>query len=240
MPTHPWRAAGPVLLAGLALLAGCPSIVLTSSARTVEPGQGEQAIALGAQRIRLVDANDPFDKGDPLVYPVLDYAVRFGLSDRVDLELRASAPWSGLSIGPRFQLYRGPEDAPGIDLMAVGLLGVSGISSDTRDDTWGSFAGLAFPVGISFGGGHQLVLAPRATWIWSRFGDSTLLGGSVALVLRIHGDARHGYYLIPECGTADVAATRSIEYRGPIVQCALGFAERRALEGPLAATVTLP
>jgi len=217
--------------AALLPLLGCPSLMLTSSARTVAPGQVEQAASLGAQRFRIVDADEPFDPGEDLWSPVFEYGVRLGLSEQFDLEARGSLPSGALSIGPRFQLFRGPQEGPGLEVMLVGTVGGIG-TEPASSHTWAPFLAAALPLGLSFGEGHQVVLAPRATRIWSDVGDATLLGGSVALVLRVHGDASHGWFLIPECGTADVAADRSLGFRGPVIQCALGLAERRTARAP--------
>jgi hypothetical protein len=212
-------------LAVLPLLAGCPSLTMTSSARTLRSGEVEQAGAIGLQGGPVATGPSPTDTEQGLML-IFDYAARFGLGENLDLELRVSLPSAG-SIGPRFQILRAPEEKPGIDILLTPSLGFAIAAPVTGDWKLGTVLALALPVGVEFGGGNSLVLAPRIAEMFSGYGNATMAGGSIALVVRVAGDSQDGWYIIPECGFAGVSADPSLAIRGPRAQCGLGLAQRK-------------
>lgn len=207
----------------LPLLAGCPAFTSMGPARTVPRGESHRWASLGAYRTVLVTSNPPApDERSEVWLPLLEVGVRFGLSESADLTLRAGT--GGASIAPRFQLRRSPDPESGVDVLVEPSVGFTGLLAGSQHDVvTGVSVGLALPVGVNLGSGHQLVLTPRAAGMTgSALGGGLLAGGSAGFVLRIADGARGPWYLVPECGLAHVQGGR--DWGGPMVQCALGLA----------------
>lgn len=205
------------------LLGGCPSLLTTSRARTVPPGQSEGWLALGAYKTVLVDEGAGPTERTRQWMPLLDAGARVGLGDRVDLGFRLGL--GGASLGPRFQLHRSASPDSGLDLLLEPTLGVTGVLPSERGGiASGGYAALALPLGLNLGGGAQLVLTPRIAAVSDSFlGRYTLPGGSVALAIPVAGTPERPWLLIPECGLAAVRGGDG-SFGGPNVQCALGLA----------------
>jgi hypothetical protein len=78
------------------MLSGCYSFSTVGRARIVEP---EHAEIFAAPAVLITTTGN-----GALVKPVGDVGVRYGLSERVELDARVTT--AGLSAGPRFQLHR--------------------------------------------------------------------------------------------------------------------------------------
>lgn len=219
-PLWPLR---PIALAlGTLLLAGCPSLLTASRARTVRPGTTEGWLALGAYRTVLVgDTTEGAERRREWM-PLLDAGVRVGLTEHIDLGGRLGL--GGASLAVRFQLLRSASPDTGIDLLLEPSLGATGVLPSARGGVLsGGYAALALPVGVNLGGGSQLVLAPRIAAVSDDFlGTYALPGGSLALALAIAGSPERPWLLIPECGSATVRGGDG-SFGGPILQCALGL-----------------
>jgi hypothetical protein len=215
------RLAGPAL-AALLLLAGCPSLTVMGPARTVPKGDVHGFFALGAYRTTLVSTTSSGTERTVLDLPLFEFGARFGVTEQVDLGLRGGFGFA--AVVPRFQLLRSASPDSGIDLLLETSLGLSGLARSSKDTgSQGGFGGLALALGINLGHGHQLVLAPRATYLSEKSqGSVMLLGGSLGLPLRVAGTDERPWYLVPECGSANVSGQPQ-DFKGPLLQCALGL-----------------
>jgi len=191
-------------------------------ARTVPRGEHQSYLALGAYRTVLVTSSTAGDERTREWMPLLEAGGRLGLSDRADLGLRVGL--GGLSIGPRFQLARSQVPDAGLDVLLEPSLGLTGALPGARGGILtGVYGALALAVGLNLERGSQIVLTPRVAAVGDDFlGRYLLLGGSLALVLRVAGSDHRPWFLVPECGAAAVrGGARS--FAGPNVQCALGL-----------------
>jgi hypothetical protein len=125
---------------GLGLLSGCVS---TGMARTVDPGKLQVSLSPGIQ-------------GNSAFIPQAELAVRYGVSERVDVGARLFLP--GAEVDARFALLRAPSLKSGVDLtLAPSLAYVYPFTTSNRGIV---FPSLPLLVGINLGG-SQLVLGPR-------------------------------------------------------------------------------
>ncbi len=212
----------PAVLALLAL-AGCPAFTAMGPARTVGPGSSQTWVSAGAYRTILVSGTPPGPVDRSVEWlPLIETGLRLGLSDSVDLTLRAGT--GGASIGPRIQLVRSAKEDSGVDLLLETSVGWTSLLAGSSDDrVSGACAGLALPLGVNLGGGSQVVATPRVAVVRDAvLGAATLAGGSLALVLRTGGPAGRPWYLVPECGVAKVSGD-GLSFEGPVLQCALGL-----------------
>jgi hypothetical protein len=216
------RAAAALALLSV-LLTGCPSLLTMGPARTVPRGSTQEWIALGAYRTVLVSRSTSGDERSTEWMPLVDAGARYGLTDRIDLGVRAGL--GGLSVGPRFQLLRSPSTDTGVDLLLEPSVGVTGALPTERGGiVTGVYGALALPLGLNLGRGSQLVLTPRLALVADDvLGHYAMPGGSAALVFRVGGGDDRPWFLIPECGTAAVRGSFRA-FDGPILQCALGLA----------------
>jgi len=155
---------------GLGLLSGCVS---TGLARTVDPGKLQVSVSPGLQ-------------GNNTYIPQVELAVRYGVSERVDVGARLFLP--GAEVDARFALLRAPSLKSGVDItLAPSLAYVYPFSS--------TVPGLLFPslpllVGFNLGG-SQLVLGPRVGYIINTeqpvtlqsLADNIVAGSSLGLAI---------------------------------------------------------
>lgn len=103
-------------------ITGCPSVAVLGSARTLDRGRTQAAVALGAAGgvVTRRPYNDTGNALAPTVGPQATVLVRHGITDRVELGARL---WTmGLQLDGKFALLR-PE-APGFDLCLAPSIGV--------------------------------------------------------------------------------------------------------------------
>jgi hypothetical protein len=142
------RAAAAALL----LAAGCASFVRVDSARTVAPGSTQWMLApslyLNQRQETVAGAN-------------LDLLWRIGLTDRLDLGLRARL--TGVAADLKLALHRSSDPRAGVDVALAPGLGVG------HDVNWKHTSGdipaaaevtLPLIIGINLGG-RQLVITPQ-------------------------------------------------------------------------------
>lgn len=160
------RRAG--LSALLALVAGCASIGNVQRADTLGKGNVQASIEPGVQAIGAGGVFAP--------YPHLDGSVRYGVTESIDLGLRAG--WSFLEAQAKFLLTK-----PGDPKLAVSLAPTfGGIALGSGGATIGSLH-FAAPVliGIKFGA-NELVLGPRLQGYYVFAGSSTTSGGGILVL----------------------------------------------------------
>jgi hypothetical protein len=185
-----------VVVAALAsvLGTGCVSVSHVQTADTLgkgnfqfalEPGMGGAAVFSGGE-------------GASFMYPHVDLALRYGVSERVDLGLRFGSSLAELQS--KF-LLTSPEDPDKAISLAPSLMTLL-IGSD--EETGTSYTNLALPVLVGFKtkGGSEFVLGPRLTGTRISSGDSSYnvlsVGGSVGYALRV----TEGFRLMPEVGVS--------------------------------------
>jgi len=131
-------------LGGLGVLSGCVS---TGMARTVDPGKLQVSLSPGVL-------------GNTAVIPQLELAVRYGVTEQVDVGARLFLP--GAEVDARFALLRAPSLKQGIDLTLAPSLAYV-FSSGTSTPGY-LVPSLPLLVGFNLGGG-QLVLGPRLGYV---------------------------------------------------------------------------
>jgi hypothetical protein len=139
------------LLLLLGFATGCASISSVQSADTLGRGNLQGAIEPGLW-------GGTSSRSGVQVIPHVDGAVRFGVTDRVDLGVRAGM--SFLELQTKFLLTE-----PGNPRLAMSLAPtVGGIFSSGGGNTQEGIFNAAVPllIGVKFAGGHQLILGPRA------------------------------------------------------------------------------
>jgi hypothetical protein len=205
------------LLPLAALLSGCPSISLLSSARTIPAGESQWVVGAIAQSSVVVP------EGTRTLIPFGEFAWRRGITDTTDIELRYNL--SSLTVSPRYQLRRHPDGEAGVDVMILAVGGVTGMGrSDLKEPgpVGGGHAALVLPIGFATAAGDQLVVAPRLSAGGSGYGRAWMAGGSIAWVHRFASQS--GAAIIPECAVAAGHVDRGLRFRGPVFQCTVGFA----------------
>ncbi|MFT3840913.1 MAG: hypothetical protein QM723_28240 [Myxococcaceae bacterium] len=133
-------------LATLLLCSGCYSFSTLGRARVLEPGKVE--VMAAPEGLAITNGKEL------AIRPVGDLGVRYGLSERVELDAKLTT--LGLTLGPKVQLSRSPSCDCGVDIALA-----PAVAYTVQDKLT-----LELPVmfGINFTGGHQLVLAPRIAW----------------------------------------------------------------------------
>jgi len=216
---------------------GCVSVSHVQTADTlgqgrfqfaIEPGVGGAAVLAGDSDEGLEGESDT----DALYYPHLDLALRFGVTDRVDLGVRFGSSLAELQS--KFLLTH-PDNPHLAVSLAPSLMGVFlGDDSDV-----GSYVNVALPVLVGFKtpGGSELVLGPRvsATRISGSSATESVavnlvsVGASVGYALRV----TNGFRLMPEVGVSvpvigefnstDSDSEVGAGFGGGFVQFKLGF-----------------
>jgi hypothetical protein len=167
-------------LAALVLLTGCASVGGVQTANTGGRGTLEIGVEPGVQLLG----------GSPGVqlYPHLDAAVRYGVTDKLDVGLRAG--WSGLEAQTKYMLTDPAHTALAISV-APSLGGVILTSNSANLDVLGGILTAATPVLFGVGiGPHQLVLGLRSQHFMFIGGASTgpvyvlAVGGSLGFAVR--------------------------------------------------------
>jgi hypothetical protein len=103
-------------------MTGCPSVAVLGSARTLDRGRTQAAVALGVAGgvVTRRPYNDTSSSSAATVGPQTTVLVRHGVTDRVELGARL---WtSGLQLDGKFAVIR--SEAPGFDLSIAPSLGV--------------------------------------------------------------------------------------------------------------------
>lgn len=176
----------------LSLLVGCASVGNVQRADTVGKGNFQAGIEPGVQAIGTGASLAP--------YPHLDGSVRYGVTESVDLGLRAG--WSFLEAQAKFLLTK-----PGDPKLAVSLAPTfGGLALADRTSGFGllHFAVPAL-IGIKFGP-HELVLGPRLQGYYvfagntaGRVGGLVLAPGATVGIALGLGDR---VTILPELGVA--------------------------------------
>jgi hypothetical protein len=187
-------------------LTGCPSFATLKTARALDPGQLQVTAAT-----EVLGMAAPSGKGVGGVRPDLVAAVRYGVADGFDVGARLE-PVAGISGDTTIQIVRsrvidvalGPG---GGYFQAPGRIGYEPKSIEELAESplytiWS--ASVPLLVGFNFPGGHQLVVAPRATAYFSQPGNpggnpttggvEIFAGGSVGLSIK----TSHALRVMPE------------------------------------------
>ncbi len=110
-----------LLVAVAAVLAGCPSISVLGSARTLDKGRTRVAVALEGNAFVNPNPGPNRPEGPPAV-PIVEVAVHRGVSDRVELGGRL---WTfGLQLDSKFALFKSAPEG-GFDLAVMPTVGVA-------------------------------------------------------------------------------------------------------------------
>jgi len=196
------------LAAVLVLATGCISFSSVQKADTLGPGKVQAAVEPG-----LWGGASP--QGVEAL-PHVDATVRVGVTDRLDLGVRAGS--SALELGAKVLLTE-----PGDPRLAVSLApGLGGVFLDGRGVTPGSpgigpagVVSLDAPllVGLKLAGGSELVLGPRVLTLLF-FSDGPLaaalgVGGSVGFSWQV----TEGFALLPEVAALAPVVGRTVAGR---------------------------
>lgn len=219
-----------VVVAGV-LGTGCASISHVQTADTLGAGKFQFALEPGAGGAAVLTNVEGAEDG--VYYPHVDLAVRYGVTDTVDLGVRFGS--SLVELQGKFLLSRLDDTGKAISL-APALMGYSASSQGDRV----SYVNVAVPVliGLKTTGGSELVLGPRVvgTRVSLSSSDGTegnfnvlSVGASVGYALRVG----EGFRLLPEVGftvpvvgAVDTNETDSdvvSGFGGGFVQFKLGF-----------------
>ena len=174
------------------LAASCASMSSVQTADTLGKGNFQAAIEPGLW-------GGASTKGVGVI-PHVDAAVRFGVSDRVDLGVRAGS--SFLEFQTKFMVTdpANPLLAASIAPTLGGIFAGDASQSGTGSTTATGILDLAVPVlvGFKFHGGHQLILGPRlqSIFVFSGGASSVILGvgSSVGFAWRLTDN----FILLPE------------------------------------------
>ena len=189
-----------------ALLTGCPSFATLKTARALDPGQLQVTEAT-----EVLAMTTPTSRMPGGVRPGVVIAGRYGLVDGLDVGFRVE-PVAGFSGETTIQIVRGKVmdlalgpgagyfQTPGPITFAPRT--IEQLSTDPLYTIWSA----SFPVlvGFNFGLGHQVILAPRASWYFVQPGNAgaqsraggveTFLGGSVGISFK----TSHTLRVMPE------------------------------------------
>ncbi|WP_232293271.1 hypothetical protein [Stigmatella aurantiaca] len=208
-----WGITAAALLMGL-LGTGCVSISHVQTADTLGQGKFQFAVEPGIQGVGILseddagsssaadfDDIDDIDDGDSTfdaaTYPHLDLALRYGVTDRIDLGVRFG--FSLAELQTKF-LLTSPDNPD----LAISLApSISGVYLGSDEDDVG-YTNLALPLLIGFktDGGSEFVLGPRVSGARVSVGGDNAngsvnvlsVGGSIGYALRIGS----GFRLMPE------------------------------------------
>ncbi len=199
-----------------ALLTGCPSFATLKTARAIDPGQLQVTEAT-----EVLAMTAPANKGLGGVRPAVIIAGRYGIVDGFDVGFRVE-PVAGFSGETTIQLVRGKVmdlalgpgagyfQTPGPIAYAPRTIEV--LSNEPLYTIWTTT--LPLLAGFNFGAGHQVVVAPRASWYFVQPGNAggqsrpggvqTFLGGSLGISFK----TSHTLRVMPEIDvTAPVSWT---------------------------------
>lgn len=223
--------------------AGCASISNVQTADTLGRGNFQIGIEPGVLGVA---------SGSGLAtVPHIDAAVRFGVSEGVDLGVRAG--FSFLELQGKFLFTR--PGAPNLAISFAPTVGGLVTSVGTSSLAWLNI-GLPVLVGIKFSGGHELVIGPRLQNLVV-LGGSTSAGGiyglavgsSLGFAIRLSdffGLLPELSAVYPVAGGAAFAGqsafSANLNAGGAIVQFKLGFliGKFRPLEGAAPARGRVP
>jgi hypothetical protein len=222
MTGRPLRIA-PLALATLGL-AGCPSISMMGTARTIP--EGTYQYYAGASYGVLQDfAVDEDGNPESMNVPSAELGIRYGVTDRI--EVGAKIYGAGAEANAKFQVTRSPSLDRGFDLAVAPALSIYPWSKGVFG--WGH---LAIPIGFNVGGGNQLVLAPRVAELLVTSAEGTgnvfWAGASMGFVVKTGRTSR--LRVMPEVSAiipvskklpTDVEAKFALE--GPVFQGGIGF-----------------
>jgi len=199
-----------------ALLTGCPSFATLKTARAVDPGQLQVTEAT-----EVLGMTAPAGKGLGGVRPGVIITGRYGIVDGFDVGFRVE-PVAGVSGDTTIQLVRGKVMdlalGPGAGYfqtpgpIAFGPRSIEVLSDEPMYTIWSTT--LPLLAGFNFGAGHQVVVAPRASWYFVQPGNAggqarpggvqTFLGGSFGISFK----TSHTLRVMPEIDvTAPVSWT---------------------------------
>ncbi len=177
----------------LSLSAGCASVGNVQRADTLGKGNVQASLEPGVQAVSAGGLFAP--------YPHLDGSVRYGVTESIDLGLRAG--WSFLEAQAKFLLTK-----PGDPKLAVSIAPTfGGIALGLGSGTIGSLH-FAAPVLIGFKfGANELVLGPRLQGYYVFAGSSTTSGGGILVLgpgatIGIALGLGERFTLMPEIGFA--------------------------------------
>ncbi len=218
---------------GVALLAavvstGCVSTSHVQTADTLGAGKFQFAMEPGVGGTAVFTS----EGGGGVVYPHVDLALRYGVTDALDLGVRFGS--SLVELQSKILLTSPRDPAKAISLAPS----VMGFFFDSGDESV-NYASVAVPVLIGFktGGGSEFVLGPRLVGTNISTGANGVststnvlsVGGSVGYALRVSESFR----LLPEVGVSFpvvglVDSSQSDSevlsgFRGGFVQFKLGF-----------------
>lgn len=167
------------------LLAGCASLSNMQMADTLGRGNFQVGVETGTWSAASSKAPISVANGNPSFLPHVDVAARFGVSDGVDLGLRAGL--SFLELQAKFLFTR-----PGDRHLAVSLAPTAGglLVPGSGNAPVQGLLNIAVPVliGIKTSGGSELVLGPRLQNLILMSGTSTVYGlgagGSIGFAFR--------------------------------------------------------
>lgn len=219
------------VVAVMGLLAtGCVSISHVQTADTLGKGRFQFAMEPGLAGAAVFAG----DNSGVVPYPHVDLAMRYGVTDRVDLGVRFGS--SLVELQSKF-LLTSPENPDKAISVAPSVMTVF-LGSDEEDADNSRYTNLALPVLIGFktDGGSELVVGPRA--ILTRVSSQTdgvsssanliSIGGSVGYALRV----ANGFRVMPEVGVSypvvgsvnDGSDSKAIAgFTGGMVQFKLGL-----------------
>jgi hypothetical protein len=183
-----------LMVLALTLNVGCASMSSMQTADTLGKGRVQGAVEVGVQGLT-ASANG---SSAGIFYPHIDGAVRFGVSDSIDLGLRAG--FSFLELQGKFLLTT-PGD-PNLAISVAPSIGGIFLGGGTSGPTSSvALLNIALPVliGFKFNGGHELVLGPRLQdWLvfagGAGAGNLFGAGASVGFAWRL----TDGFALMPE------------------------------------------
>ncbi|WP_255207674.1 MULTISPECIES: hypothetical protein [unclassified Myxococcus] len=182
---------------------GCASVSHVQTADTLGEGRFQVGIEPGVMGAAVLGDDEGVSAAGYV--PHFDLAIRYGVSERVDLGVRLGSSLAELQS--KFLLTQ-PNDPVKAISLAPSISGAS-IGTGTGDDGESastSYLNVAVPllVGFKTKGGSELVLGPRA--IWTRVAGSAgddgaainiiSVGASVGYALRV----TEGFRLMPEVG----------------------------------------
>ncbi len=222
---------GGVRLTAVVVITGCASFSSVQTADTLGRGQIQAAVEPGLW--------GAVSNRGPAVIPHVDGAVRFGVTDRIDLGVRAGM--SFLEFQTKFQLTE-----PSSPTLAVSLAPTLGglFANSGSDGSAEGILNVALPVliGVKFGG-NQLVFGPRAQGFFIFTNGQAVpivaVGTSVGFMWRLtenFGLMPELAVLAPVVGVNEAAMLfRGLNTGGSFVQFKVGivFGRARPLDGDL-------
>jgi hypothetical protein len=224
-------------------LTGCPSFATLKTARALDPGQLQVTAAS-----EVLGMAAPSGKGVGGVKPDMIAAMRYGVADGFDVGVRLE-PVEGVSADTTIQIVRsraidvalGPG---GGYFQAPGPIGyepkaIEELATSPLYTIWS--ASVPLLVGFNFPGGHQLVVAPRATAYFAQPGNpggnptpggvEIFAGGSLGLSIK----TSHALRVMPEIDvTKPVAWTGRGENECLAAACAPFLQSAVIVQGGLA------